>query len=145
MPIALHLRGGDDPETDNAHAEAFRILSEVGFPSRGTILHCCALPPDELRPWIEAGCYIAYGGTLTFKNADAAREGALIVPDERLLLETDSPYMAPEPMRGTTCTPAHVIFTAAALAELRGRVPGPDREQFLAQLYANTLRFFEVA
>jgi len=144
LPIALHLRGGEDPVEDNAHAEAFAILSEMGFPARGTIVHCCALPPDELRPWIEAGCYIAYGGALTFKNADAAREGALIVPEDRLLLETDSPYMAPEPMRGTACTPAHVIFTAAALAELRGYAPGPDRERFLSQLYANTLRFFDM-
>ena len=142
LPIALHLRGGEDSVEDNAHAEAFAILSEMGFPARGTIVHCCALPPDELRPWIEAGCYIAYGGALTFKNADAARAGALIVPEDRLLLETDSPYMAPEPMRGTVCTPAHVIFTAAALAELRGCMPGPDRGRFLSQLWENTLRFF---
>ena len=142
MPIALHLRGGEDPQADNAHAEAFAILSEMGFPAGGTILHCCALPPDELRPWIEAGCYIAYGGALTFKNADQARAGALIVPEDRLLLETDSPYMTPEPMRGAACTSAHVIFTAAALAELRGYAPGPDRARFLAQLYENTMRFF---
>ena len=142
MPIALHLRGGEDPQADDAHREAFQILSEVGFPERGTILHCCALPPEELAPWIEADCYIAYGGALTFKNADGARAGALIVPEERLLLETDSPYMTPEPMRGATCTPAHVIFSAAYLAELRGHAPGVERERFLAQVYQNTMQFF---
>ena len=126
----------------NAHREAFEILQEVGFPSRGTILHCCALPPEELQPWVDAGCYIAYGGTLTFKTADAAREGARIVPADQLLLETDSPYMAPEPMRGAACTPAHVIFSAARLAEIRGIAPGPDRERFLAQLMENTRRIF---
>jgi len=153
MPISLHLRGGDPepasesseplaPTYSNAHREAFEILQEVGFPSRGTILHCCALPPEELQPWIDAGCYIAYGGTLTFKSADAAREGARIVLADQLLLETDSPYMAPEPMRGAACTPAHVIFSAARLAEIRGIAPGPDRERFLAQLMENTRRIF---
>ena len=134
LPVSLHLRGGADSEADNAHREAFAILEEMGFPEAGTLLHCCALPPDELRPWIDADCYIAYGGALTFKNSDAAREGALLVPTDRLLLETDSPYMAPEPMRGAACTPAHTVFTAACMAELRG-------EKVLACAYENALRF----
>lgn len=140
LPVSLHLRGGKDPIADNAHTEAFCILQEIGFPARGTILHCCSLPPDELSPWIEADCYVAYGGAITFKSSDAAREGARLVPENRLLLETDSPYMAPEPMRGVTCTPAHVLFTAAHLAEARGIAPGPNRERFLARLFENTLQ-----
>lgn len=144
LPIALHLRGGDDPAVDDAHAEAFAILQEEGFPEAGTLLHCCALPPDELAPWIEAGCYIAYGGALTFKNADAAREGARLVPEERLLLETDSPYMTPEPMRGAACTPAHVVFTAAHLASVRGVEPGEQRKAFLQRIFDNTLGFYRV-
>ena len=142
LPIALHLRGGDDPQADNAHAEAFAILQEMGFPPAGTLLHCCALPPVELQPWIDAGCYIAYGGALTFKNGEAAREGARLVPADRLLLETDSPYMAPEPMRGVACTPAHVVFTAARMAEVRGCEPGEERARFLEQLVANSRAFF---
>ena len=142
FPVSLHLRGGDDPLFDNAHCEAFEILSEVGFPARGTILHCCTLPPDELKPWIEADCYVAYGGALTFASADDARAGACLVPENRLLLETDSPYMTPVPMRGAPCTPAHVVFTAARLAELRGYAPGAARERFLQQLWDNTQRFF---
>ena len=142
LPISLHLRGGEDPEADNAHREAYRILQQEGALGSATLLHCCALPPDELRPWLEADCHIAYGGALTFKSADAAREGALLVPEDRLLLETDSPYMAPEPMRGAACTPAHVIFTAAALATQRGKAPGPERKAFLENLHANTLRFY---
>ena len=142
LPIALHLRGGEDPERDNAHREAFAILQDAGALGAGTLLHCCALPPEELQPWIDAGCYIAYGGSLTFKNADAAREGARLVPEDRLMFETDSPYMTPEPMRGAACTPAHVIFTAATLAELRGASPGPARKTFLERLHANTLNFY---
>lgn len=142
LPIALHLRGGDDPTADNAHAQAFSILQEEGFPERGTLLHCCALPPDELRPWIDAGCYIAYGGVVTFKGSDAAREGARIVPVERLMLETDSPYMTPEPMRGAACTPAHVVFVAAALAEACGFAADEARQGFLRQLHDNTVSFY---
>ncbi len=142
LPIALHLRGGEDPERDDAHAEAFAILKDADALGPRTLLHCCALPPDELRPWIDAGCYIAYGGAITFKNAEAAREGARLVPADRLMLETDAPYMTPEPMRGAACTPAHVVFTAAALAEVRGIVPGAAREAFLRQVHANTLAFY---
>lgn len=125
----------------DAHREAFGILQEEGFPQAGTLLHCCALSPDELQPWIDAGCYIAYGGAVTFKNADEARAGARIVPADRLLLETDAPYMTPEPMRGAACTPAHVIFTAQDLAETRGEQPGESRRDFLQQIRRNTDRF----
>jgi len=142
LPLALHLRGGEDPQADDAHAEAFEILHEMGALGPRTLLHCCALPPDEIAPWVEADCYIAFGGALTFKSADAAREGARLVPVDRLMLETDSPYMTPEPMRGAVCTPAHVVFTAACLAKVRGVEAGPAREAFLKQLSANTLAFY---
>ena len=144
LPLALHLRGGQDPEADNAHREAFEILQEEDALGPGTLLHCCALPPDELLPWVEADCYVAYGGALTFKNADAAREGAKLVPKNRLIVETDAPYMTPEPMRGVACTPAHVVFTAAVLAEVRDIDPGEDRRRFLEQIRANTLAFYRV-
>lgn len=135
FPVSLHIR--------EAHGEALAILREVGFPSAGTLLHCCALPREELRPWVEAGCYIAYGGPLTFKKADEVREAVSIVPEDRLLIETDAPYMTPEPMRGVANTPAHVVFTAARLAEVRGVDCGPDRGQFLAALEANARRLLD--
>ena len=144
LPVALHLRGGQDPERDNAHREAFEILQKEGALGPSTLLHCCALPPDELRPWIEADCHIAYGGALTFKSADEAREGARLVPENRLLVETDAPYMTPEPMRGAACTPAHVVFTAAALAAVREIAPGQARRRFLERVHANTLGFYRV-
>lgn len=144
LPIALHLRDGRDEQADTAHAEAFDILQEEGFPEKGTLLHCCALPSEELAPWIEAGCHVAYGGALTFKNGDAARAGAAMVPLNRLLVETDAPYMAPEPMRGTACTPAHVVFSAARLAEVRGVSAGEERKIFLQQLHANTCAFLGI-
>ena len=144
LPLALHLRGGQDNDVDNAHREAFEILQEEDALGPGTLLHCCSLPPDELAPWVQADCYIAYGGALTFKNAGAAREGAKTVPENRLMTETDAPYMTPEPMRGAACTPAHVVFTAAVLADVRGIASGEDRCGFLGQVHANALAFYRV-
>lgn len=144
LPIALHLRSGEDPKLAPAHREAFEILGEEGFPPQNTLVHCCTLPPDELLPWVKAGCYIAYGGAITFKNNGDAREGIKLVPVDRLLLETDTPYMAPTPMRGTACTPAHVVFNAVALAEILGVAPGDERARLINQLHDNTLAFYRV-
>ena len=116
LPVALHLR--------EAHDEALAIMREEGFPEAGTLLHCFNLDWATLEPWVEEGCYVAFGGALTFKNADDTREAAARVPADRLLTETDAPYMTPEPRRGMTCLPDHVLFTAERLAEACGRAPG---------------------
>lgn len=131
LPLILHMR--------EAHGEGFAILQEEGFPAAGVILHCCNLDPDALAPWIEAGCYIAYGGPLTFKKADDVRAGAQMVPLNRLLTETDSPYMTPEPMRGMVCGPEHTIFTAARMTDVRGCVTADEQQKLLSQMYANAL------
>lgn len=129
LPLILHIR--------DAHAPALVMLEEEGFPEAGTLLHCCSLAADELAPWLAHGCYIAYGGALTFKRSEAARQAAASVPHDKLLTETDAPYMAPEPLRGSECTPDMTIFTAARLAEVLGCPPGPLRADLLAQLYRN--------
>lgn len=135
LPVALHVR--------EAHDEAFAILSEEGFPSAGTLLHCCSLDADSLAPWVEAGCFIAYGGALTFKKLEAAREAAVRVPLNRLLTETDAPFMTPEPMRGVGCTPAHVVFTAAALAQMKAEHDGILPDDALAAFFDNALRLLD--
>lgn len=157
LPIMLHLRDAelDEAATNdgegaandaspaisaNAHADALRILHQEGFPEAGTIVHCCTLAADELRPFVEADCYIAYGGAFTFKKNEAVRHAMEIVPLNRLLTETDSPYMAPEPMRGTTCTPAHVIFNAHALAAWRAEALGESEMQVYQALWDNAHR-----
>lgn len=135
LPIALHVR--------EAHAEALAILREEGVPAAGVLLHCCALDAAALRPWVEVGCYIAYGGQLTFKKFDGARAAARLVPVERLLTETDAPYLAPEPLRGSPCTPSHVVFTAACLAQVRGAAPGEERARLLSQVEENARRLLD--
>lgn len=144
LPVALHLRSGQDPDADNAHHQAFEILEQEGMLGPNLLLHCCSLPEKELKPWIEADCYIAYGGAFTFKKSNEARAAAHLVPRNRLLLETDSPYMAPEPMRGVLCTPAHTIFTAATLADELGCTPGSERQALLQDIWDNTHRFFHL-
>lgn len=129
LPVALHMR--------EAHDDGFAILAEEGFPEAGTLLHCFNLDGAEVSRWVEAGCYIAFGGPLTFKRAEEVREAARIVPVNRLLTETDAPYMTPEPLRGTLCGPAHVVWTAAVLCEVLGADTPEARATLLAQLYAN--------
>ena len=133
LPVVLHMR--------EAHDDGFALLSEEGFPEAGTLLHCFNLDAAELARWTEAGCFIAFGGPLTFKKADEVREAAKLVPADRLLTETDAPYMTPEPLRGTTCGPEHVAFTAAKLADVRGfeDLRTPARGEFLRQTYLNAL------
>ena len=132
LPICLHIR--------EAHDEALEILQTEGFPEAGTLLHCCSLSAEEIAPWIEADCYIAYGGALTFNNCEAAREGAKLVPLDRLLTETDAPYMAPVPLRGATCNPDMVLFTLDKLAEVRGMTSDRDRAQLQQQIAENANR-----
>lgn len=129
LPVALHVR--------EAHDEAFAILREEGFPEAGTLLHCFDLDWETLEPWVDRGCFVALGGALTFKRCQDTRDAVARTPRNLLLTETDSPYMTPEPMRGMTCLPDHVLFTAERLAEACGRAPGAQREEFLARLMDN--------
>lgn len=146
LPVILHVREAFD--------DAFAIMQEEGWPQAGTLLHCYTSDADEVRRWVDAGCYVAFGGAFTFKKLDEVREAAKLVPFDRLLTETDSPFMAPEPFRGTTCEPAHVIFTAERMHDylLRGDAApavvytGDEddaRRAFFTQTYENALRLLD--
>lgn len=123
LPVALHVR--------DAHEDAFRILEETGWPEAGVLLHCCSVGPEELERWLDRDCRVAFGGAVTFAKSDELRASAKAVPNGRLLTETDAPYMAPVPFRGIECGPEFTVFTAAAIAEIRGLREGPEREDFL--------------
>ncbi len=131
VPIILHMR--------EAHDDGFAILEEEGFPAAGTLLHCFNLDTTELERWVDSGCFVAFGGPLTFKKSDYVREAATHVPFDRLLTETDAPFMTPEPLRGTTCGPEHVVWTAEKLCEVRGATTDDERADLLAQLYENAV------
>ena len=133
LPVVLHLR--------EAHDDGFAILQEEGFPEAGTLLHCYNLGPEELRRWLDAGCYAAFGGPLTFKKAEEVRDAARIVALDRLLTETDAPYMAPEPHRGTRCDSTLIPLSAALIAELKGI----SVEEVLTATFENGKRFFGIS
>ncbi|MFO0572922.1 MAG: TatD family hydrolase [Polyangia bacterium] len=110
-PVVLHIR--------DAHPEALRIVAEEGAPAGG-VVHCFTGGPDEARAWLELGFYISLSGIVTFKSAAAIQAAARLVPSDRLLLETDCPYLAPVPHRGKRNEPAYLVHTAAFVAKLRG-------------------------
>ena len=112
IPVSLHLR--------EAHGEALEILRCEGVPQAGCILHCFNLARDDLAPFLDLGCYVAFGGPLTFRKSWYTRAASVEVPVERLLTETDAPYMAPEPLRGTVCLPDFTVFTLRTLLDCFG-------------------------
>jgi TatD DNase family protein len=109
LPVVIHTRDADD--------DTLGILREI--PSKG-IIHCFTSTPSFCRALLDLGFYISISGIVTFRAAENVRESVRIVPDDRLLIETDSPFLAPVPMRGNPNEPAFLVHTARFLADLRG-------------------------
>ena len=114
LPVVIHTREADD--------DALALLREI--PSRG-IIHCYTGTPENAKRFLDLGFYISISGIVTFKPADNVRASALVVPDDRILIETDSPFLAPVPLRGNPNEPAYVKYTCEFLAKLRG-TPAED-------------------
>lgn len=113
LPLVIHSRDADD--------DTARILEEEMAKGAFTaVLHCFTAGADLARRGVDLGLYVSFSGVLTFKNSDTLREIAASLPMDRLLVETDAPYLAPEPVRGRKNEPANVAHTAAKLAEVRG-------------------------
>jgi TatD DNase family protein len=114
LPLIIHTR--------DAWEETFEILDAEGMPER-TIFHCFTGGINEMRAAVERGAFISLSGILTFPSATDLHEAAVHCPTDRLLVETDSPYLAPVPHRGRRNEPAWVIHVGQRLAELTGREP----------------------
>jgi TatD DNase family protein len=128
-PVVIHTR---DASVDTAAAlEAFD----------GTVVLHCFSAPELLPTALERGYYVSFAGNVTYPKAEELREAARAVPQERLLAETDSPYLSPQPRRGRPNEPANVVHTVAALAAARGEEPGA----LAAQLHANAAAAFGLA
>jgi TatD DNase family protein len=113
LPVIIHSRDADD--------DTLEILrAEYAGTERGGVMHCFGGGPELAEGALGLGFYISFAGNVTFKKADALREVARTVPLERLLVETDCPYLAPVPHRGRRNEPAYVVETARFLADLRG-------------------------
>jgi TatD DNase family protein len=116
LPVVVHAR---DPDGETGAVDAvFEVLDACGDGVRA-ILHCF-LAPWRVEDAIERGWYCSFSGVVTFPSADDLREAAAKLPDELLLVETDAPYLAPQPVRGKPNEPAHVVSTAEKVAEVRG-------------------------
>jgi TatD DNase family protein len=119
LALVLHVRDAFD--------DLFEVLGETGVPAR-TVVHCFTGGPDEARRCVAAGMVVSISGIVTFKNADALREAVLEVPLDRLMVETDSPFLAPVPHRGRPNEPAHVALVGAYVAGILHRDPDEVRE-----------------
>ena len=129
LPVILHDR--------DAHEDMLTLLQE--YRPRG-VVHCFSGSVEMMRQVTALGLYIGLGGVTTFKNARRPAAVAAAVPDDRLLLETDAPYMAPEPYRGRRCDSSLIAHTAAHIARLRGT----DTDTLLQQTAANAQRLFGI-
>jgi TatD DNase family protein len=110
LPLVIHTREAWD--------DTFDILRAEGTPER-TIFHCFTSGPDQAKRCLDLGAYLSFSGIVTFGNSDDNRAAAVLCPSDRLLAETDSPYLAPKPHRGRPNEPAFVVHVCAELARTR--------------------------
>ncbi len=116
LPLIIHTRSSSD--------DTIAILKEQGEDgssgSAGGVFHCFTETAEVARAGLDLGFYISFSGILTFKNAQDLRDVAAFVPLDRILIETDSPYLAPAPHRGKTNNPSYVPFVAKQIADIKG-------------------------
>ncbi len=128
-PVVVHIRDAFD--------DAWVCFEDVGTPAGG-VVHCFTGGPAECGRALELGLYVSISGIATFPNARDLREAVTLIPPDRLLVETDAPFLAPVPLRGKRNEPAFVVHTARAIAALRGE----DFGALAAQTRANTVALF---
>ncbi len=119
LPLVIHVRDSAGPGAGRAVADTFELLASEAE-GVTVILHCFSATAERAREAAEHGWYVSFAGNVTYPGSDELREAAALVPDELLLVETDSPYLAPQPARGKPNQPANVTFTAETVAEVRG-------------------------
>jgi len=129
-PLVIHTR--------SASADTLRLLRDEQGGDAGGVFHCFTETAEVARAALDLGFHISFSGILTFRNAAELREVAAFVPLDRCLIETDSPYLAPMPLRGKVNTPANVPLVAAKLAEIKAVAV----EQIAAATAANFERLF---
>lgn len=129
LPIIVHDR--------EAHADTMELLKK--YRPQG-IVHCYSGSAEMAKEILKLGMYIAFGGAVTFKNARKTLEAAASIPMERLLVETDCPYMSPEPLRGTRCDSSLIAYTAQKLAELHSI----DPQELLNQTCKNAYDVYRI-
>lgn len=129
LPVSIHTRDSID--------DTIKILRNKKIIKSG-VLHCCPFNPELVKHALDAGLYIGFGGTCTFKNSKNAKAIVEMVPMDRILIETDAPYLAPEPLRGTRNDSSNLKYVVQKLAEFKKMVP----EEMAKITYQNAERLF---
>jgi TatD DNase family protein len=127
--VVIHCRAAD--------ADVARALTDF----EGTVVLHCFSSPGLLNPALERGYYVSFAGNVTYPNAEELRDAARAIPLDRILAETDSPYLAPQPRRGRPNEPANVVHTVTALAEARGEAS----DELAAKIDENAARAFDLS
>lgn len=131
LPIVIHTR--------DAMIDTINILKEHIVKEKG-VFHCCPQNQELIKQALNLGFYISFAGPITFKNSKNADEIINLVPNDRILIETDSPYLAPEPIRGTLNTPANVKYIAQKIADVKEL----SLEEIAKITYNNTCKIFKI-
>ena len=129
LPLSIHTRDSID--------DTIAIIRSKEIKKSGS-LHCCPFNPELVRHGLEAGLYIGFGGTCTFKNSRNAKAIVEMVPMDRILIETDAPYLAPEPLRGTRNDSSNLKYVVQKLAEFKKITP----EEIAKITYKNAEKLF---
>lgn len=130
LPVSIHSR--------EAAADTMEIMKKAAADGIPGVIHCYSYSKEQALEYIDMGYYIGVGGVVTFKNARKLKETVEAIPLERILLETDCPYMAPEPNRGKRNSSLYLTYVADAIAGLKGVTP----EEVKTVTYENALRLF---
>jgi TatD DNase family protein len=135
LPLVIHMR-----DADGSAAASEEVLSTLGERAAAidVILHCFSVAPEKVELAFGHGWYCSFAGNVTFPKAVALREAARMVPDDLILVETDSPFLAPQPVRGKPNQPANVVATAEVVAAERGVTPA----ELESTVEANAARVF---
>jgi TatD DNase family protein len=130
-PVVIHCREAFD--------ETMAILDEFAGRLKDVVIHCYSGTAEQTKLLLDRGYYISFTGIVTFKKSEQARQAAAMVPLERMMVETDCPYMSPEPVRNIRpCEPAMMVHIAKRLAEVKGM----DFEEFASAVTETSVRFF---
>ena len=132
LPIVIHTR--------EAVYDTLDILKNVTTPIRKGVFHCCPLNVDLIREGLKLGFYISFAGPITFKNCKNANEAIGLVPKEKILIETDSPYLAPEPKRGTRNDSSNVRYIAEKISIVKNK----STEEVAKITYENAKKIFGI-
>ncbi|WP_432734599.1 TatD family hydrolase [Maridesulfovibrio sp. FT414] len=130
LPVVIHSR--------DSHERTMEVLEDAGWSGRPLLWHCFGGDAQTAQKIIDHGWYISIPGPVTYKKNEEAQEAVKVIPLDRLVLETDCPYLTPEPWRGKRNEPAFVVFTAAKVAELKGM----DVNELWKACADNAYRFF---